>query len=746
MSPKAKSPQPKKSSDPRMRPAASFAEELRARSDADIAELFAVRSDLTAPVPNDFSSLAARATSTPSLVRALDTLNLFQYQVLEAIAALEEPLSIESLIDATDPAAERELDPLWSKALIYFDGGKIRIARALRELLGANPAGLGPVSLGKPKISALAKAPPGATQILNALTWGPPKGAIGDRKRTGKQIDWLLEQGLLTQVDSEHVALPREVGLHLRGGKVHRQLFITPPPLSAGKNERENVKDRALASISSILRWIAELMDFWSEETPRALKTGGLGLREVKKSAAHLGVDEDHAAFIIELAYLAGLIAIEGDDRVLPSTQFDLWQSKSPEAQWREIATLWLATSRVTGLVRQRESKGITPLGSELDRIWAVRIRRVILSVFESNPERSLTAPEVQSWVDWLAPTRRGAPLHRDFTSWTVDEAEWLGITGAGALSPFGAKFLADEDSLAIDASLPAPIDHILVQGDNTAIAPGPLTIEISRRLSNFADIESRGSATVYRFTESSIRRGLDHGHTGDEITTFLKEISRTPIPQPLEYLIADIARRHGQLRVGFSQSFIRSEDETTILAIMKDKRLENLRLRRIAPQVLVSELESGDLLEELRGAGYLPSLENQSGAVVTAPRQIRAQSKARLPRSISPSSNDGGTPHQSIITAAIKALRAGDRVSSNKTNFADIPRTTANETLAILREVVAREGTVMIGYADTNGGVMQRIIDPVSIAMGNLLARDHGSEELATFKIARISGVAAVK
>jgi predicted DNA-binding transcriptional regulator YafY len=48
-----------------------------------------------------------------------------------------------------------------------------------------------------------------------------------------------------------------------------------------------------------------------------------------------------------------------------------------------------------------------------------------------------------------------------------------------------------------------------------------------------------------------------------------------------------------------------------------------------------------------------------------------------------------------------------------------------------------------MIGYADTNGSVTQKIIDPVQIAMGNLLARDHGSEELATFKIARITGVA---
>jgi len=487
------------------------------------------------------------------------------------------------------------------RALIYFDRGEIRMARALRELIGATPAGLGPVSLGKPKIAAIAKAPPGALQILQALTWGSPKGAIGDRRKTGKQIEWLLEQGLLTQVDSEHVALPREVGLHLRGGRVHRELSSTPPKLDGERSKSDSIKDASLASISSILRWIAELLDFWSEETPRALKTGGLGIRDLKKSAEHLGVDEELAAFIAELAFLAGLIAIEGDDRILPSAQFDIWQSQSPESRWREIASLWLATSRVSGLVRRAESKGITPLGSELDRIWAGRMRRLILSVFEANPEITLDQAMVQSWIDWLAPTRKSAPLHREFTAWTIEEAEWLGITGRGALSPFGTRFLQELDSLQIDSSLPPPIDHILVQADNTAIAPGPLTIDLSRRLSNFADIESRGNATVYRFTESSIRRGLDHGHTGDEIKAFLHEVSRTPIPQPLEYLIADIARRHGQLRVGMAQSFIRCEDETTILAITKDKRLENLRLRKIAPQVLVSEVEGSELIDHLR-------------------------------------------------------------------------------------------------------------------------------------------------
>ena len=42
--------------------AITFADELRARSDEDLATVFKLRPDLVTPVPNDFSALAARAS------------------------------------------------------------------------------------------------------------------------------------------------------------------------------------------------------------------------------------------------------------------------------------------------------------------------------------------------------------------------------------------------------------------------------------------------------------------------------------------------------------------------------------------------------------------------------------------------------------------------------------------------------------------------------------------------------------
>lgn len=725
--------------------AASLADELRSRSDQEIAELFELRPDLTSPVPNDFSSLSARASSTPSLIRALDSLNLFQLQIAEAISALDESLTREKLVAATDPLALEVLDRLWARALVYFDREYIRMPRALRELIGAKPAGLGPVSLApidQKRIDALlASAPKMSAEFMARMTWGPAKGAIGDRKKTGAAIDWLLDNELMVKIDNEHVSIPRDVGIHLRGGKIHRELAVNPPPIAGDVIDSEEIDQAAIASVSNILRWVCELMDFWSEETPTLLRTGGLGIRDLRKAAEHLGVDENCTAFVAELCYLQGLLAIEGDGRVLPATGFDLFQSATGEHQWRDLASIWLESSRVIGLIRIEESKGIAPLGNELDRVWAPRVRKTILDLMKGEERIAPSLTSLQQRLDWTLPSRKDSPLAKEFPRWVMDEAEWLGITGRGAISSFGRALLDGEKTLGISSALPPTVDHILIQGDNTAIAPGPLTIELARKLSTFADIESRGNATVYRFTEASIRRGLDHGHTGDEIKGFLRSTSKTPVPQPLEYLISDVARRHGQLRVGYANTYIRCEDEASIAAILKDKRLESLRLRQIAPTVLISESESGDSLEELRSSGYLPSMESQSGDVISLPKQLRAQSKAKLPRVISETSE----PTPTVIAAAVKVLRAGDRAHSFTASRAEIPRTSANETLAILRKSIESESTITIGYADTNGGVTQRIVDPVSIAMGNLIARDHGNDEVITFKIARITGVAFI-
>jgi hypothetical protein len=332
-------------------------------------------------------------------------------------------------------------------------------------------------------------------------------------------------------------------------------------------------------------------------------------------------------------------------------------------------------------------------------------------------------------------PTR----TNNEYITWILREAEWLGITGQGAISSFGKALISGAD-LGVQAALPAPVDHILIQADNSAIAPGPLTVEVANEMGTLADIESRGGATVYRFTEGSIRRALDHGKTGESIRDFLKKTSKTPMPQPLEYLINDVAKRHGRLRVGQANSYIRCEDEGLIAQITHDKNLEDLRLRKLAPQVLIAEVEINELVTRLREASYLPAVENGTGILISAPAIRRAKSRPRPPRVIV----ENSAPTEKIITAAVRALRAGEKATSHKPR--EVPRTTANETLDLLNQFIDEQATITIGYADSNGGVSNRLIDPLSISLGTLVARDHATGEVAQFRIPRITGVATAQ
>jgi len=729
----------------------SYADYLRALDDAALISIFTHRPDLVTPVPSDIASLAVRASSAPSLARAVDGLNKWQLQVLEACAVLNEPFSEKEVAACTDKSAIFIIPGLIERGLLYQDKDGLRIPTTLREVLGNEIAGLGPASMGALKLKKLEEAPASSKKVLDAMLWGPPRGTIGDIKKPGAGVQWLLDENFLIPFNQTTVVLPREVAIYLRGNKVHRELETSAPSVAGGSRDTKSVQLAAIANITTFLRWTEEVLNFWAQEPPTALRSGGLGVRDLKDLSLHLGVDESCAAFVAEVSYLAGLLTIDPDDKILPTHQFDIWLVQNPAARWQQLLSAWLISSRMSGLVGKEGSKNVAPLGPELDRSLAASTRKLVLNLLRENSEIAPDSHSLYLAAQWLSPNKRSGGLQEDYILWTLREAEWLGITGQGVISAYGIDFLNGGDSAAIISDLPQAVDHILIQSDNTAIAPGPLEHEVAQELALIADVESRGGATVFRFSEGSIRRGLDHGRTGEEITKFLKKTSKTPMPQPLEYLIADVAKKHGKLRVGNTASFIRCEDSALITQILGDKRLDVLGLRKIAPEVLICGHDAAEAMSVLRSFGYLPAGEDSRGLLLSGPRIQRAQTKARPPRII----GEIDRPDEIQIQNALRALRTGEKSSRKQSTMRNIatealgslPRTTANETLELLSDYLQNQPStsLSIGYADNNGLVSHRIVDPLKLSAGSLIARDHATGEVQTFRIARITGVAAL-
>ena len=729
----------------------SYADYLRALDDAALISMFSHRPDLVTPVPPDMASLAVRASSAPSLARAVDALNKWQLQVLEVCAILPEPFSEKDVTSLSEKSALFVIPGLIERGLLYTDKDLLRTPTTLKEVLGNEIAGLGPASMSKLKFKKLDEVPAPSKKVLDAMVWGPPRGSIADIKKPSVGVQWLLEEGFLIPFNQQTVVLPREVAIYLRGNTVHRELETSQPSVTGSKRDVRNVQLAAIANITTFLRWTEEVLNFWAQEPATALRSGGLGVRDLKELSLHLGVDESYTAFVAEVAYLSGLLTIDPDDKILPTHQFDIWLTQNASVKWQLLASAWLSTSRVSGLVGKEGSKNVAPLGPELDRSSAATTRRLTLTLLQENPEVAVNIDSLFAAATWLAPAKRAGGLQKDYILWTMREAEWLGITGQGVLSSYGADFLIGGDSTTIDSDLPKAVDHILIQSDNTAIAPGPLEHEVAQELALIADVESRGGATVFRFSEGSIRRGLDDGRTGEKISKFLAKTSKTPMPQPLEYLIADVAKKHGKLRVGNTASFIRCEDSALITQILGDKRLDVLGLRKIAPEVLICGHDATEAMNILRSCGYLPAAEDSRGLLLSGPRIQRAQTKARPPRII----GEYERPDEIQIEGALRALRTGEKSSRKQSTMRNIatealgslPRSTANETLELLSDYLQNQPTksLSIGYADNNGLVSHRIIDPLKLSAGSLVARDHATGEVQTFRIARITGVAAL-
>ena len=729
---------------PNLRPSRSLADELRARSDENLQALFRQRPDLLSPLPTDITALAARASSSPSIARVLDGLTTWEIQVLEILAVLPEPVTLDSLLEMAGANAQAPFEKFRTLALIYRDEEQVRVLNSVRDALGPEPAGLGPVGLSDRKrwVKRLDQAPPAAKAMLDKLTWGPPRGTVTDVKRPTSTVSWLLENQLLTPIDNQTVALPREVGIYLRGNRVHKERLDLPPVYTGKPLTSEDVDSAAIGAVLEILHHIEELLHFWAGEPAAALRSGGIGVREIKRACEELGLDEKYRIFIAELAYISGFVAVHNEEEFLPTPAFDIWRNRTLEERWIEITNHWLSTSRVAGLVGKSERGYIAPLGPEIDRSSISHIKKVTLSLYGEIAPTAVDIGALAERVKWERP-RKAFGSHHDFVHWIAREAQWLGLTGRNALTSFGIALLNSQEEIGMQKLLPQEIDYILIQADNTAIAPGPLHVDLAREMSLIANIESKGGATVYRLSEQSIRRALDNGRSGDDIKKFLTKISKTPMPQPLDYMITDIGKRYGKLRVGISfSSYIRCEDEAQVAAILADKKLVHLQFRQLGSTVLMTEGDTHEAIDSLVSAGYFPALEDRDGVLIARKHdKARTKAKPRPPKI----SGELITPSDDLINAALRALRAGDKAATHRKS-APILVGTPSETMATLALAIKSKATVTIGYADSDGGVSERVIEPIHLIAGILMAYDHRSDEVLRFSVSRISGVAIVE
>ncbi|MGY1820572.1 helicase-associated domain-containing protein [Geodermatophilus sp. SYSU D00079] len=738
---------------------ATLAAWLRTRSDEQLGALLAARPDVARPAPSDVVALASRLAVPVSVDRALDELDAATLQVLDVVLlagtdgvdAADLPAALPEVPDEVLAAA---LERLATRALLWGDDvlhAPDPVRRAVRY-----PAGLGRratelrLALPADLPRAIGELSAEERGVLERLAGDRPVGHLPDTSGNGASpARRLVQQGLLARIDALNVELPREIALHLRGDRPYGPPRVRPEPAVVTRDPAVVDRQAAGAAMETVGR-VGELLTLLEEEPAGLLRSGGVAVRDQKRLARALHVAEPEAGWLLELAHVAGLLDVGGPhrDEWLPTRAYDLWREQDLPDRWATLAGGWLDAVRLPALAGQRDvsGKAVNALSPDLVRHTAPAIRRSALSALAEYPRGSgVAADDLVALLRWRTPRRadRLAPVPD-----LLAEATRLGVLVGGVLSTGGRGLLAAGDDGAADGMrglLPEPVDHVLAQPDLSLVAPGPLVAELADTLAVVADVESSGGATVFRVSEASIRRALDSGWSATDLHEFFARASRTPVPQALDYLVDDVARQHGRLRVGAIESYVRSDDHGLLSQVLNDRRTAGAELRRLAPGVLVSGLGADEVLTVLREAGYAPAGESPGGTVLTRP-PARPRAAGRRPGAATAAAPRPLTGDE--VAATVREIRAGDAALAARRGEAvrQVPGVTTAGTLELLSRAVREGVPVWLGYVDAQGSGSQRVVQPVSLAGGFLQGYDERRGESRTFAVHRITSVALVE
>ncbi|MDV3129773.1 helicase-associated domain-containing protein [Mycobacterium sp. 21AC1] len=731
--------------------------------DKELTRLLELRPDLSQPPPGTIAALAARATSRQSVKAATDALDYLHLVVLDALLVLHADTTAVAVTEVTGLLGDRAdanavaatVDDLRERALVW-GASAVRVAPEASAGLPWFPGQAVSEATDRTadEIAGLLEGLDDAQRdLLARLLEGSPVGRTRDAAPdapSDRPVQRLLAAGLLRRIDDETVILPRLVGQSLRG-EVPGPVEFSPPRLELTSTAPADVDAVAAGAAIDLLREVELVLENLSNTPVPELRNGGLGVRDLKRLAKSTGLDEPRLGLLLELGAAAGLIAAgmpEPDPGAgtgpywAPTVATDRFVESPTAARWQLLATTWLDLPARPALIGTRgpDGKPYAALSDSLYSTAAPLDRRLLLAMLaELPPGSGVGAGEASRAMIWRRP-RWAMRLQPDTVTDLLAEAHALGLVGRGAISTPGRGLLADDPAEVVVAAmskvLPKPLDHFLLQADLTVVVPGPLQRDLADQLAAVATIESAGAALVYRISEASIRRALDAGRTAGDLHTLFEKHSKTPVPQGLTYLIDDVARRHGQLRVGMATSFVRCEDPALLAQAVGAPGSERLEMRLLAPTVAVSQAPISEVLAALRDGGFAPAAEDSTGTIVdlrARGARVSAPTRRRVYKPSPP-------PTEQTLGAIVAVLR---KVAAGP--FANV-RLDPAVAITQLQEAAIEQSSVVIGYVDPAGVATQRVVSPINVRGGQLTAFDPASGRVREFAIHRVTSVVSAK
>jgi hypothetical protein len=726
------------------------------------------------PPPNGSGTIPPAGTNGSSVAAVPGNWRLFVPACVLNVVSLPEGLAVR----LARALANR------SPAFLAAIAGNLELERRAASTVPELVAEIS-TALGEPArvTRLLAKAPSGSREIVDMArklggvvvrddlvgrglaSWHQPHW-------TGKGVPtsplaWLESRGLLvvapsTLYDEGPIAVPAEVEVALRGGRLFESWPPPKPPaLNAGRSSRATPAKSAAAKPAHLAvgdpgRSVADLealLDLWAQAPSPSLQKGGLGVRELRRAAKTLSLPEPYVGFLYALAVETGLLAQDEGRRVVPSAAVAGWAAKPAPQKWAGLFESYLG-----GMLWAETGGGLVNIDRVEYRGYLVRLRRSLVAELAALPEGTPT--DVKSLGRRLL-WRHPALIHceecgTNLTSLVTQALGWL-----GTLAPPPALSLLEPARSAVadprwteltgpgSAAFAPTVSEITVGADLSIIVAGPPVAALGALLARFADLQASSPARIFRLSEASVRRALDGGMKGSEITAALQAHAPRGLPQNVAYLIDDVAHRHGHLVVGRAGLYVRSDDPALLATAAADRRLASFAPRLLAPTVILLEGDDpAKVLTALRSAGYLPVAE-AGGVAISTSKAVGASPAPLRPVVVglsgAPWSDLAPKEAESLAEALLKGSRApapalssghmpaGDQgCESTCTNPDDIRR---------LLELAADEELVVeIGYVTSRGRTSMREVEPYMVLSTRLYATNHLTGAELTIRLDRVA------
>jgi hypothetical protein len=586
--------------------------------------------------------------------------------------------------------------------------------------------------------------------LSGAIRWSDP--AWSERRKVLTPLDWLEAHGLVV-LDAAvaytgAMAIPGEVELALRGGQLFGEWPApVPPPLATASGHAGEAGDP-----SKILAELETLLEAWTQARPVTLQKGGLGVRELRKSARTLGFPEAYVHFLYALAVGSGLAGVDADGRVQPAPAAQAWAESPAPVRWSLLWRTWLDC----GLWTEESDDGLVALDQAHPSLWIHRLRRgAIEALARLAPGESTTPEALGAVLAWTYPTLLpGGPFATTLARRIAQALTWLGtatgpatirLVEPGRSATTSASWV--EEGLAGTGAFAPEVATCTVGADLCVIVPGPPVHALAAGLGRFADLKASSPARIYQLSEASLRRALDTGMAASEIRSLLERHATKGIPQNVAYLIDDIARRHGHLVTGTAGLYLRSDDPALLAGAVADRRLASFSPRLIAPTVAVlAGSDVAPLLAALRSAGYLPVAEDAGGLIQAPPPAAEVRPMVRAGSPLHPLS--AGEARE-LARALHSSRTAMDRTRVPAPGLPPLPpgsplrdrreRRDPRAIRALLDEAADWGGVVEISYLSSNGRRTRRTIEPQELTHTHVLAWCRLRDDERHFALARI-------